>query len=129
MRSAFVGGKNLFHAAREAFGYTTKLPRSPSRFARGRDGNWRRSVSTPDSRCRRQPQLALRLDPQARGHGAAGHRRVQQASPIRNRRVALPDGTQNSFLTGEEKGIDVRIALDVIALAHRREYEVALVFS
>ena len=36
----------------------------------------------------------------------------------------LPEGTQHSFLTGEEQGIDVRIAL-----AHRREYEVALVFS
>ncbi|MDE0394028.1 MAG: hypothetical protein OYK82_04530 [Gammaproteobacteria bacterium] len=38
--------------------------------------------------------------------------------------MALPDGTQPSFLTGEEKGIDERIAL-----AHRNEYEVALVFS
>ena len=43
--------------------------------------------------------------------------------------MALPDGTQHSFLTGEEKGVDVRIALDVIALAHRREYDVALVMS
>ena len=43
--------------------------------------------------------------------------------------MALPDGTQHSFLTGEEKGIDVRIALDVIALAHRREYDVAIVMS
>ena len=43
--------------------------------------------------------------------------------------MALPDGTQHSFLAGEEKGIDVRIALDVIALAHRREYDVALVMS
>ena len=44
-------------------------------------------------------------------------------------RWLLPDGTQHSFLTGEEKGINVWIALDVIALAHRREYDVALVFS
>ena len=33
-------------------------------------------------RCRRQPQVTLLLDPQARGHGAAGRRRLQQASPI-----------------------------------------------
>jgi uncharacterized LabA/DUF88 family protein len=32
-------------------------------------------------------------------------------------------------LTGEEKGIDVRIALDVIAEAHRRAYDVALILS
>ena len=29
----------------------------------------------------------------------------------------------------EEKGIDVRIALDVVRMAHRQEYDVALVFS
>ena len=47
----------------------------------------------------------------------------------RNRTINLPDGTQHSFLTGEEKGIDVRIALDVIGLAHRRRYDVAVVMS
>ena len=47
----------------------------------------------------------------------------------RYRRVSLPDGTRHSFLTGEEKGIDVRVALDVMALAHRRDHDVALVFS
>ena len=47
----------------------------------------------------------------------------------RNRVVNLPGGRQHTFLTGEEKGIDVRIALDVIRMAHGREYDVALVFS
>lgn len=47
----------------------------------------------------------------------------------RNKRVTLPDGTQHTFLTGDEKGIDVRIALDVIRMAHRQEYDVALIFS
>ncbi len=47
----------------------------------------------------------------------------------RNQRVRLPDGSEHTFLTGEEKGIDVRIALDVIRMAHRGEYDVALVFS
>lgn len=47
----------------------------------------------------------------------------------RNRTVPLPDGTQHSLLIGEEKGIDVRIGLDVIALAHRCDYDVALVMS
>ncbi len=30
---------------------------------------------------------------------------------------------------GKEKGIDVRIALDIIRMAHRNQYDVALVFS
>jgi hypothetical protein len=37
----------------------------------------------------------------------------------RNKRVRLPDGTDHTFLAGEEKGIDVRIALDVIRGASR----------
>ena len=47
----------------------------------------------------------------------------------RNKTVRLPDGTEYTFLAGEEKGIDVRIALDVIRMAHRNEFDVALVFS
>jgi hypothetical protein len=33
------------------------------------------------------------------------------------------------FLHGEEKGIDIRIALDVIGMAVRNEYDVAIVCS
>ncbi len=47
----------------------------------------------------------------------------------RNKTVKLPDGSTHAFLTAEEKGIDVRIAIDLIRLAHRGEYDVALVFS
>ncbi len=47
----------------------------------------------------------------------------------RNKQVVLPDGTEYTFLTGDEKGIDVRIALDVIRLAHQQAYDVALIFS
>jgi hypothetical protein len=47
----------------------------------------------------------------------------------RNRSITLPDGTQYTFLSGEEKGIDVRIALDIIRFAHNDDYDVALVFS
>jgi hypothetical protein len=47
----------------------------------------------------------------------------------RNRIVRLPDGTEHTFLSGEEKGIDVRIAIDVISMAHHKEYDVALIFS
>jgi uncharacterized LabA/DUF88 family protein len=51
--------------------------------------------------------------------------------PLRynNQVIKLPDGSKYTFLVGREKGIDVRIALDVIRLAHLREYDVALIFS
>jgi len=47
----------------------------------------------------------------------------------RTKVVRLPDGTEKTYLSGEEKGIDVRIAIDLIRLAHRKSYDVALVFS
>jgi NYN domain len=46
----------------------------------------------------------------------------------RNKTVRLPDGSAHTFLDGDEKGIDVRIALDVIRLAHENAYDVALLF-
>ena len=47
----------------------------------------------------------------------------------RNHFVKLPDGSEHIFLAGEEKGIDVRIAIDIIRMAHHKEYDVALILS
>lgn len=41
----------------------------------------------------------------------------------------LPQGTELAMRVGEEKGIDIRIALDVISLAREGKYDVALIFS
>ena len=46
-----------------------------------------------------------------------------------NTHIKLPDGTFQTKLVGSEKGLDVRIALDIIRLAHHDEYDVAVVFS
>ena len=35
----------------------------------------------------------------------------------------------HTSLVGHEKGVDVRIALDVIRLAHEKMYDVAVIFS
>ena len=47
----------------------------------------------------------------------------------RNKKIKLPTGAIHTITTGEEKGIDVRMALDVIRLARRNEYDVGLLFS
>lgn len=130
---AFVDGQNLFHAAREAFGYSYP--------------NYDASALAQKVCARQGWELAQvrfytgipNVGDNSEWHSfwtqklaAMGRQDVVVYSrPLRyrNRTVALPDGTQHSFLAGEEKGIDVRIALDVIALAHRREYDVALVMS
>ena len=47
----------------------------------------------------------------------------------RNQTVSLPNGQAHTFLVGQEKGIDVRIALDIIRVTLENMYDVCLVFS
>ena len=61
--------------------------------------------------------------------GKAGIQVYSRPLRYRNDIVKLPDGSTHTFLRGSEKGIDVRIALDVIRLAVGNEYDVAVVFS
>lgn len=130
---AFVDGQNLFHAAPEAFGYS--YPNyDPSALAQQvcAGKGWELTQV-------RSYTGILDVGDNSRWHSfwtrklaAMGRQGVVVYSrPLRyrNRTVALPDGRQHSFRTGEEKGIDVRIALDVIALAQRHDYDVALVMS
>lgn len=41
----------------------------------------------------------------------------------------LPDGTELSVWVAEEKGIDVRLAIDLVRLTNEQHFDVALVFS
>jgi len=47
----------------------------------------------------------------------------------RNQTVRLPDRSEFTFSVGEEKGVDIRMALDVIRMAHRGDYDVAVIVS
>jgi uncharacterized LabA/DUF88 family protein len=129
----FVDGQNLYHAAREAFGYTypnydvLTLARTICDVKSWTLTQARFYTGIPD------------LDDDARWHGfwsaklaVMGRQGVHVFSRslrYRNRTVRLPDRTSHSVLVGEEKGIDVRIALDVISLAHRGAYDVAVILS
>lgn len=130
---AFIDGQNLFHGVKEAFGYTypnydvlaltntiCKLESwdlNQVRFYTGIPDPtdnifWHRFWTNKIAHMRRFGVYAY-----------------YRSLRYRNKRVKLPGGTYATFLTGEEKGIDVRIAIDIIRLAHRNEYDVALIFS
>ena len=47
----------------------------------------------------------------------------------RNKTFRLPDGSEHSVLVGQEKGIDVRLAIDIVAAAYHQRADVILVFS
>ncbi len=129
----FVDGQNLFHAAREAFGYTypnydvLALANELCAAKGWTVAGVRFYTGIPDATDNAfwnhfwTHKLAVM--------GRQGVVVFSRSLRYRNRTVTLPDGTQHTFLTGEEKGIDVRIALDVISLAHSRAYDVALVLS
>ena len=47
----------------------------------------------------------------------------------RNKTIQVPGFGPYTFLAGEEKGIDVRLALDVLNAAHQGQFDVSLIFS
>ena len=130
---AFVDGQNLFYAAREAFGYDEPnydigaLARQVCKSQGWQLTEVRFYTRIPDA-CN-NPRWHFFWTRKLAAMGRQGIIVYSRPLRYRDRRVTLPDGAQHSALIGEEKGIDVRIALDVTALAHRRAYDVALVMS
>ena len=130
---AFFDGQNLFHAARESFGYS--YPNFDVQ-ALGRKLCERMGWSL--AQVRFYTGIPDSSDDAFWNHFWVNKLRAMSWQKVhvfsrslryRNRRIKLPDGTEHAFLSGEEKGIDVRLALDIIRLALRREYDVALIFS
>ena len=131
--TVFVDGQNLFHAARRAFGYT--------------DPNYDVAALASALCCAQgwtlsETRFYTGIHDQAANPGwnrfwvaklvAMGRQGVHVYSrrlQYRNVRVKLPDGSIYPYPTALEKGIDVRIAVDIIRLATRGEYDVALVLS
>lgn len=130
---AFIDGQNLFHAAREAFGYTypnydVKVLSQALCDLHG----WELSAvnfytGVPDETDNKRWHRFWTHKLAAMGR--QGVHVYSRPLRYRNRRVHLPDGSEFTFLAGEEKGIDIRLAIDVIRRAHRQEFEVALIFS
>lgn len=130
---AFIDGQNLYHSVRESFGYTY-----PNYDVRALSQLICRQKSWELAQARFYTGVPDRADDPFWNyfwtHKLAMLGRQQgyiYSRPLRyrNRIVELPDGTEHSYLAGEEKGIDVRIAIDIIRMAHRQEYDVALIFS
>lgn len=60
---------------------------------------------------------------------AAGIRVVTRTLQYSPGVVLMPDGSVQTVPIGREKGIDLRIALDLLRLARHSEFDVALIFS
>jgi len=129
----FVDGQNLYHSVRESFGYT--YPNYDVGALSQRvceEKGWhleqvRFYTGIPDPVD--DPFWNYFWTHKLAMLGRQGIRVFSRPLRYRNRVVRLPDGSEHTFMAGEEKGVDVRIAIDVIRMAHRNEYDVALVFS
>jgi len=129
----FVDGQNLFYGAREAFGYqypNYEISKLAQQVCQSQNWNLLRThfyTGVPDPVD--DPLKSGFWTAKLAAMGRQGVVVYSRALRYRNKTVRLPDGSIHSFLHGEEKGIDVRIALDVIGMAVRNKYDVAVVFS
>jgi uncharacterized LabA/DUF88 family protein len=129
---AFFDGQNLYHSAKKAFGYPFPNydPRALAQEICVLQG-WRLEqarfyTGVPDVADNAfWNHFWIAKGAQMGRDGVYVYTRPLR---YRNKIVRLSDGSEHSFLDGDEKGIDVRIALDIIRLANEAAYDVALVF-
>lgn len=132
--AAFVDGQNLFHAAREAFEreYPDYDPIALARKVCERERDWelrelRFYTGVPEPADNEfwnafwNSNLAVL--------GTRGVHCFRRPLRYHERTIQLPDGRSHTYMAGHEKGIDVRLALDVVGLALARAFDVALIFS
>lgn len=129
---AFFDGQNLFHSAKAAFGYSypnydpLQLARTICIAQGWQCEQVRFYTGVPDAADNAfWNHFWIAKGAQMGREGVHVHTRSLR---YRNKAVKLPNGDTHTFLDGDEKGIDVRIALDVIRLAHKDVYDVALLF-
>lgn len=129
----FIDGQNLYWAARHAFGY--HFPNyDPLALARivTQSRGWELDTvhfytGIPDIHDNDTwnkfwtAKLAVM--------GSRGVATYARHLKYRNQTIRLPDGTSTTILVGQEKGIDIRIALDVVRMARLDMLDVALIFS
>jgi uncharacterized LabA/DUF88 family protein len=131
--AAFVDGQNLFFAAKEAFGYS--FPNYDPRALASAvcaSQRWQLEATyfyngVPDARDSARwnhfwiAKLAVM--------GTRGVRTFGRPLRYRDRTITLPSGEVASIRVGQEKGVDVRLALDVVRLARQKAFDVALLFN
>jgi uncharacterized LabA/DUF88 family protein len=130
---AFFDGQNLFYAAKEAFGYPypnygPKLLAERICTSKGwslTDIYLYTGVPATSDKPFWNHFWTMKLSTM----GRQGVHTFSRPLRYRNQTITLSNGTLAVTLVGQEKGIDVRIALDIVRFALEDKYDVALVFS
>lgn len=130
---AFFDAQNVFHAARRAFG--VRWPDfDPMALAEAvcRSRGWQLNqvrfyTGTPSEQA--NPFWFHFWEHRLAALGRQGVQVINRPIRYRTRAITLPGGTTYRWQIAEEKGIDVRIAVDLIGMAYREQFDVALIFS
>ena len=129
----FVDGQNLFYGAKHAFGY-----KYPNYDVKTLDEkictleNWeltqiRFYTGVPDINDNKFWHIFWTN--KLASMGQKGIEVYSRKLKYRNQTVTLPSGQKHTTLVGQEKGVDVRIALDIMRLAREKVFDVCLVIS
>jgi len=130
---AFIDGQNLFYGAKEAFGYS--YPNyDPIALAKSicKGQGWKLTkiffyTGVPEKSD--NPTWNHFWNRKLSLMGKAGIVTFKRPLRYRNQTIKTPEAKHITVLVGQEKGIDVRIALDVVKNARKRLYDVAVIFS
>lgn len=129
----FIDGQNLFHHAKTAFGYP--FPNyDPNKLSE----HICAAKSWQINEIHFYTGIPSEMDKPFWNHfwtakmavmGTRGIKTFSRQLRYRNQTITLPDGSTSVAAVGQEKGIDVRIALDIVRYALEDKYDVALIFS
>jgi uncharacterized LabA/DUF88 family protein len=129
----FIDGQNFFHSAKEAFGYAYPnynplvLSEKICSHKKWVLDSVRFYTGVPD--LRDKPFWHEFWEKKLLVMGKKGIKTFKRSLRYRNQTIVLPDGKMATALVGQEKGIDIRIALDMVRMTHQKVYDIALIFS
>jgi uncharacterized LabA/DUF88 family protein len=129
----YVDGQNLFHEAQRAFGYdfpNFDVLRLAQTVCQRQNWNLKETrfytgIPGPGD----DPFWNTFWQRKLRAMSQRGIVTFSRALRYRTEMVTLPDGTTHTFSYHQEKGIDVRIAIDMMCGAFTRAFDVAILFS
>lgn len=129
----FVDGQNLFYAVKQAFGYSYPNydPLALAQWVCQQRG-WQLTAThfyTGLPQVKDSAFWNYFWTAKLAVMGSRGVKTFSRHLKYRNQTVQLPGGKTTTVLVGQEKGIDVRLALDVVRFARENKYDVAVIFS
>lgn len=130
---AFIDGQNLFYAVKKAFGYPypnydpLKLAKKICELKTWDLAETRFYTGVPDQTD--HPFWHHFWSAKLAVMGTRDIYTFSRRLRYRNQTVLLPDGSSTTTLVGQEKGIDIRIALDIVRFARKKLFDIALIFS